>query len=180
MASSLLYPPGDPVITSVQDASGPPAGGTLVTINGENLGCVTSISFGSNEAEAFTNEEAILDCGSSLAVDRRGTSGHRGCVGADHARRQSRVTSRQVDAPATSPTDFTYDTANPSVTSSLAFGSVNLASSSTQTVTVSNPTSASQPLYPAEPTGRTRPRCHRWRQCGRLQHRRTIPARARR
>lgn len=147
----LLYPPGNPVITSVQDASGPPAGGTLVTINGENLGCVTSISFGSNEAEAFTNEEAILDCGSSsqlIVVAPPGTAG---------ASVPITLTTVESDvapdgAPATLPSGFTYDTANPSVTSSLAFGSVNLASSSAQNVTISNPVSATQPLYP-EPTG---------------------------
>jgi hypothetical protein len=55
-------------------------------------------------------------------------------------------------ASATSPTDFTYDTVNPSVTSSVSFGSVNLASSNTQAVTITNPTAATQPLY-VEPLG---------------------------
>lgn len=65
----LLYPPGDPVITSVTPASGPALGGTLVTINGENLGCVTSISFGSTQVVAAGNAAALLDCGSSTQVE---------------------------------------------------------------------------------------------------------------
>ena len=147
MASCMLYPPGNPVITSVQDASGPPAGGTLVTINGENLGCVTSISFGSSEAVAAGNVAALLDCGSATQVEVVAPPGAAG------AAVPITLTTVESDVapdgtPATSPTDFTYDTANPSVTSGLAFGSVNLASSATQTVTISNPASATQPLYP--------------------------------
>jgi subtilase family serine protease len=147
----LLYPPGDPVITSVQDASGPAFGGTLVTINGENLSCVTSVSFGSTVAESFTNAQALLDCGSSTQLTVVAPPGELG---------QSvpiTVTTVETDATganaATSPTDFTYDAANPSVTGSVAFGSVDLGSSSnTATVTISNPASATQPLDP-EPDG---------------------------
>ena len=36
----LVYPPGDPVVTSVTPSSGPPSGGTPVVISGQNLGCV--------------------------------------------------------------------------------------------------------------------------------------------
>jgi hypothetical protein len=59
----FLYPPGDPKITSITPASGPSTGGTQVTIHGQNLGCVTDISFGTVQAETFTNQEAFLDCG---------------------------------------------------------------------------------------------------------------------
>jgi hypothetical protein len=107
-------------------------------------------------AEAFTNEQAILDCGSSsqlLVVAPPGTAGQSVPI------TLSTVESEVTGAPdATSldvtsgPTEFTYDTVNPSVTSSLAFGPVNLASSGTQSVTVTNPAAATQPLYP-EPTG---------------------------
>ena len=145
----LLYPPGNPVITSLTDASGPALGGTLVTINGQNLGCVTSISFGSNQAVSAGNVAALLDCGSATHVQVVAPPGTAGPVPITLTSVESDVAPGGV--PATSPTDFTYDTVNPSVTSSLAFGSVNLASSGTQSVTISNPASATQPLYP-EPT----------------------------
>ena len=59
----FLFPPGDPKITSITPSSGPSTGGTQVTIHGQNLGCVTDISFGSVQAETFTNQQAFLDCG---------------------------------------------------------------------------------------------------------------------
>jgi hypothetical protein len=64
----LLFPPGNPKIDSITPSSGPVTGGTNVTITGENLGCVTSISFGSRQAETFSNQTALLDCGSSTVV----------------------------------------------------------------------------------------------------------------
>ena len=51
----FLYPPGDPKIDSITPASGPASGGTQVTITGENLGCVTSVSFGTVAAEEVSN-----------------------------------------------------------------------------------------------------------------------------
>ena len=145
----LLYPPGDPKITSIQDASGPALGGTLVTINGENLGCVTGVSFGETPVVSASKAAALLDCGSTTqlqVVAPPGTAGQPVPI------TLTTVESEVTGAPAaTSATDFTYDTVNPSATSSLAFGSVNLASSATQNVTISNPASATQPLYP-EPT----------------------------
>jgi Pro-kumamolisin, activation domain/IPT/TIG domain len=146
----LLYPPGDPVITSVQDASGPALGGTLVTINGQNLGCVTSVSFGSTVTESFSYTQALLDCGSTsqfTVVAPPGVAGRSVPI---------TVTTLESDATgdgaATSPTDFTYDPANPVVAGSASFGSVNLGSSNTETVTITNPASATQPLDP-EPDG---------------------------
>jgi hypothetical protein len=62
----FLFPPGDPKIDSITPSSAPR--GTEVTITGENLGCVTDISFGGVDAEAFSNAEALLDCGSTTSV----------------------------------------------------------------------------------------------------------------
>jgi subtilase family serine protease len=155
----LLFPPGDPVITSIQDASGPPAGGTLVTINGENIGCVTGISFGGTAAVSASQSAALLDCGSTTQVT---VVAPPGTAGQSVPITLTTVESEVTGAPdatslaATSgPTEFTYDATNPSVTSALAFGSVNLASSGTQTVTISNPGSATQPLYPEPTVGAT-------------------------
>jgi hypothetical protein len=64
----FLFPPGNPKIDSITPASGPATGGTAVTITGENLGCVTNISFGNVDAETFSNVEALLDCGSTDTV----------------------------------------------------------------------------------------------------------------
>jgi Pro-kumamolisin, activation domain/IPT/TIG domain len=152
----LLYPPGNPVITSIQSASGPPAGGTLMTINGENLGCVTSIRFGAVVAEAIGQEQALLDCGLTSQVVVIAPPGSAGAsvpiilttVESD-ATHASPATSLNATSP---PTEFTYDTVNPSVPGSVAFGSVNLGQSSTETVTLSNPALATQLLYP-EPGG---------------------------
>ncbi|HEV2370866.1 MAG TPA: IPT/TIG domain-containing protein [Streptosporangiaceae bacterium] len=64
-----LYPPGNPTVTSVSPASGPAAGGTKVTIHGQNLGCVTGVFFGTVAAETFSNAHALLDCGSTTVVN---------------------------------------------------------------------------------------------------------------
>ena len=64
----FLFPPGDPKIDSITPSSGPANGGTPVTITGENLGCVTSVSFGSVVASDATNSQALLDCGSTDTV----------------------------------------------------------------------------------------------------------------
>jgi IPT/TIG domain len=64
--SFYLYPPGNPVISSISPDSGP--AGTTVTISGQNLGCVTSVNFSGTAAETFSNGAAILDCGSPTRV----------------------------------------------------------------------------------------------------------------
>ncbi len=64
----VLFPPGNPKIDSITPNSGPATGGTQVTITGENLGCVTNISFGGVAADDATNQEALLDCGSTSTV----------------------------------------------------------------------------------------------------------------
>jgi hypothetical protein len=152
----LLYPDGNPVITSLTDASGPALGGTLVTINGQNLGCVTGVKFGTTVAESFADVAALLDCGSSsqaVVIAPPGMAGQ--SVPITLTTVESDVTGAPdaTSLNATSPpTEFTYDTVNPSVPGSVAFGSVNLGQSSTETVTLSNPALATQLLYP-EPDG---------------------------
>ena len=76
----FLFPPGDPKIDSITPASGPATGGTQVTIKGQNLGCVTSISFGSTVAADATNAEALLDCGSTDTVTVTAPLGATGTV----------------------------------------------------------------------------------------------------
>jgi hypothetical protein len=63
-----IYPPGNPSVTSVSPHSGPAAGGTKVTIQGEDLGCALEVFFGDVKAESFTPVEALLDCGSTTAL----------------------------------------------------------------------------------------------------------------
>jgi Pro-kumamolisin, activation domain/IPT/TIG domain/PASTA domain/Divergent InlB B-repeat domain len=76
----FLFPPGNPKIDSITPASGPATGGTQVTITGENLGCVTNISFGNVAAETFSNAEALLDCGSTDTVTVTAPAGSVGTV----------------------------------------------------------------------------------------------------
>jgi hypothetical protein len=64
----FLFPPGDPKIDSITPASGPANGGTAVTITGQNLGCVTGVSFGNVLATDASNEAALLDCGTTDTV----------------------------------------------------------------------------------------------------------------
>jgi pro-kumamolisin-like protein/IPT/TIG domain-containing protein len=73
-----LYPPGNPVVSSVSPTSGPAAGGTAVTISGENLGCVTGVFFGKVAAETFSNQQALLDCGSTTTVNATSPPGKSG------------------------------------------------------------------------------------------------------
>jgi hypothetical protein len=76
----ILYPPGDPKIDSINPASGPANGGTQVTITGQNLGCVTNISFGKVTATRLSNAEALLDCGSTDTVNVTAPAGRIGKV----------------------------------------------------------------------------------------------------
>ena len=75
-----LFPPGNPKIDSISPASGPANGGTAVTLTGENLGCVTSISFGNVQATDATNDEALLDCGTTDTVTVTAPAGTVGTV----------------------------------------------------------------------------------------------------
>ncbi len=131
----IEYPPGDPVISSIDVSDGPAAGGTLVTLTGENLGCVTAVDFGTTPALTVANAPALLDCGSTTQVTVVAPPGTLGSsvpislrtVESDH----------DAVTPASSPQDFTY-TPNPTL-SAASFGSVDLGSSQSQTVTVTNP-----------------------------------------
>jgi hypothetical protein len=75
-----LFPPGNPVVTSVRPASGPASGGTRVTIGGRNLGCVTGVFFGAAPAKTFSNPPGLLYCGATDPVDAvapPGRAGHK-------------------------------------------------------------------------------------------------------
>lgn len=63
-----VYPPGNPQIAGLAPASGPAHGGSQVVINGSNLGCVISVSFGSVVTFQATNSAALLDCGQTNQV----------------------------------------------------------------------------------------------------------------
>jgi hypothetical protein len=73
-----IYPPGNPRVTSVSPASGPAAGGTKVTIGGDNLGCPLEVFFGNVKAESFTIVKTLLDCGSTTTVDATSPPGTAG------------------------------------------------------------------------------------------------------
>ncbi len=64
----VIYPVGAASVASASPVRGPAHGGTIVTLNGDNLGCVVGVRFGSVMAEQFTNEQALLDCGSTTQV----------------------------------------------------------------------------------------------------------------
>jgi Fibronectin type III domain/IPT/TIG domain len=74
----FVYPPGNPVISSISAAHGPAQGGNKLVINGSNLGCAVSVSFGHVVTDKVTNAEALLDCGQTGQVSLPappGTSG---------------------------------------------------------------------------------------------------------
>jgi Pro-kumamolisin, activation domain/IPT/TIG domain len=73
-----IYPPGNPRVTSASPASGPPAGGTKVTIGGANLGCPLEVFFGTVKAESFTPGQALLDCGSTTGLHATSPAGAKG------------------------------------------------------------------------------------------------------
>jgi hypothetical protein len=79
----FLYPPGRPEVLSLAPHSGPAAGGTQVNVHGQDLGCALAVAFGGREAESFTPVQAILDCGSTTAlqaVSPPGSAGSRAPV----------------------------------------------------------------------------------------------------
>jgi hypothetical protein len=73
-----LYPIGNPVVDSISPNSGSPAGGTPVTISGENLGCITGVFFGATPAASYTNLQAILDCGQTYQAQVTSPAGSAG------------------------------------------------------------------------------------------------------
>jgi hypothetical protein len=60
-----LYAAGAPSIDAVTPSSGPAAGGTIATIEGQNLGCAISANFGAGAAASITRSKTLLSCGSS-------------------------------------------------------------------------------------------------------------------
>ncbi len=73
-----LYPPGQPDVESLEPRSGSAAGGTAVTLHGQNLGCPLAVSFGASEAESFTPVETLLACGSSTLLEATSPPGTAG------------------------------------------------------------------------------------------------------
>ena len=73
-----LYPPGNPHVTSVSPSSGRAAGGTKVTIDGSNLGCVLGVFFGKVKAESFKPHAALLDCGATTTLAATSPKGKAG------------------------------------------------------------------------------------------------------
>jgi Pro-kumamolisin, activation domain/IPT/TIG domain len=73
-----IYPPGNPRVTSVSPASGPAAGGTRVTIGGQNLGCALEVFFGNVKAESVTPVPTYLDCGSTTTLHATSPPGTKG------------------------------------------------------------------------------------------------------
>ena len=76
----FFFPPGNPVADSVKPASGPAVGGTVVTVTGQNLGCVTGVSFGPVPARKFRNGKAFGFCGSTTEVIATAPPGAQGTV----------------------------------------------------------------------------------------------------
>jgi len=76
----FVYPPGNPVISSITAAQGPAHGGNDLVIKGSNLGCAISVSFGSVTTGDATNAEALLDCGQTGEVDVVAPAGAVGTV----------------------------------------------------------------------------------------------------
>jgi len=69
-----------PTVTAVSPNSGPPAGGTIVTVTGTNFTGATSVHFGANLASPFTVDSATqitatAPAGASGAVDVTVTTG---------------------------------------------------------------------------------------------------------
>jgi hypothetical protein len=106
----LLYPPGAPAATSIAPSSGPGTGGTPVTITGTNLGCVTGVYFGTVAAESFSNQQALLDCGSTTTVDAVAPPG---TIGATVAVTVTTVESDLTGDQATTTADYTYTAVAP-------------------------------------------------------------------
>jgi hypothetical protein len=73
-----VYPPGNPAVTSVSPSSGPAAGGTKVTIGGDNLGCALDVYFGNVTAESIKPVQALLDCASTTTLHATSPPGTKG------------------------------------------------------------------------------------------------------
>ena len=60
-----LYAAGAPSVSALTPSTGPAAGGTVATIEGQNLSCPISASFGASAATSITRTKTLLPCGSS-------------------------------------------------------------------------------------------------------------------
>jgi IPT/TIG domain len=66
-------------VDAIKPSSGPAAGGTAVTITGENLSCPIGVSFGDTSAETFKAAATPgLDCGSSTKLKATSPPGSAG------------------------------------------------------------------------------------------------------
>jgi len=73
-----VYPPGDPKIEAISQASGPAHGGNTVVITGANLGCVVAVAFGQVATFTASNAQALLSCGTTdevVVIAPPGTAG---------------------------------------------------------------------------------------------------------
>ncbi len=62
------FAPGNPTLLGSAPASGPPEGGTLVTLHGKRLGFVTAVRFGRTAAKAFVNPKGPNDGGDPTTI----------------------------------------------------------------------------------------------------------------
>lgn len=102
----LLLPAWQPGSRLGQAASGPAAGGTVVTITGQNLGCVTGVSFGPVPARKFRNGKAFGFCGSTSEVIATAPPGAQGTVKVTVTTVESDLTGA---GPSRSTAKYTYD-----------------------------------------------------------------------
>jgi hypothetical protein len=73
-----LYAQGTPSVSAVSPDSGPAAGGTAVTVAGQNLGCPLSVDFGTAAASALTPVKTLLQCGSTETLTATAPAGTAG------------------------------------------------------------------------------------------------------
>jgi hypothetical protein len=73
-----LYPSGVPSVAAVTPSSGPAAGGTTVTIEGQNLGCAMTAGFGAGVVTAIKPTKTLLACGSSQTLQATTPAGTAG------------------------------------------------------------------------------------------------------
>jgi subtilase family serine protease len=150
----LEYPSGTPVVTgiaagddsaSVSD-SGPASGGTVVTLTGTGLGCVTRVDFGGVPAQELSEEPGLgLGCNDDSTIEVVTPAGS---AGANVPITVSTVASDIANAGAGGfvSTGVTYSyTSTPTITPS-SFGSVDIGSTQTKTVTITNPSDDTQEL----------------------------------
>jgi hypothetical protein len=67
------YPVGNPTLTSISPKTGPK--GTVVTIDGTNLGFIEAVYFGSVKATTFANEPTFTDAGSTVQITATAPAG---------------------------------------------------------------------------------------------------------